>query len=582
MLLASAPENHPSLIMIEGSLTAIAIAVSFAWPRLGSRYFSRLERICLRIARRQGLSVAVVGAAALLLRLAVLPLFPIPQPFIPDDFSFLLSADTFASGRLANPSPPMWVHFETIHVTMKPTYASMYFPAQGLVLAAGRLLTGHPWFGMLAMTALMCAAICWMLQAWLPPGWALLGGLLAVLRLGLFSYWINTYSGGAIAAFAGALVLGAMPRFMRGARMRHGMLLALGVILLAISRPYEGLLLCLPVAIVLSRWAFSGKNTPPPRVLMRRAALPVLLIFAAGAWMGYYDYRAFGSPLTPPYKIDRATYAVAPYYVWQSPRPQPVYHSAALRNFYLKNELPFYNKIHSVSGFLPQTLIKALNSLLFFAGIVLLPPLVMLRRVLKDRRVRFLVLCLLILMAGMLIEIFLIPHYLAPFTAAFYALGLQAMRHLRQWKPGDQPVGMALTRLTITICILMAGLRVYAGPLQIAPPEWPASKWVGFWYGPGPFGTSRAQIETRLEHLPGKQLVLVRYSADHEPLNEWVYNTADIDQSKVIWAREMDPSENLELLHYYEDRTVWLVQPDTQPAQLSPYPIPGQKSADLK
>ena len=582
MLLAAAPENHPSLIMIEGSLSAIVIAVSFAWPRLGSRYFSHLERIFLQIARKRALSVALVGAAALLLRLALLPLFPVPHPFIPDDFSFLLAADTFASGKLANPTPAMWMHFETIHVTMKPTYASMYFPAQGLILAAGKLLTGHPWFGMLAMTALMCAAICWMLQAWLPPQWAVLGGILAVLRLGLFSYWINTYSGGAIAALAGALVLGAMPRFMRGARLRHGLLLALGIILLAISRPYEGLLLCLPVAFVLGRWAWSGKNTPSASALARSLALPILLIFAAGAWMGYYDYRAFGNPLTPPYKIDRATYAVAPYYVWQSPRPQPLYHSAVLRDFYLKNELPFYTRIHSLSGFLPQTLIKALNTVLFFAGLALLPPLIMLPRVLKDRRARFLVVCLVILMAGMLIEIYLIPHYLAPFTAVFYALGLQAMRHLRQWKPGDQPVGMALTRLIVTICVLMAGLRVLAEPLHMVPPEWPVSKWAGFWYGPGPFGQSRAQIEAQLEHLPGKQLALVRYFPNHEPLNEWVYNAANIDQSKVVWAREMGPSENLELIRFYKDRTVWLVQPDTQPAQLSPYPIPAQESAVLK
>jgi hypothetical protein len=583
MLLAAAPQNHPSLLMIEGGLTAIAIAFSFAWPRLGASFFSRIERPFAQLSRRQGLSVAVVGASALLLRLAILPLVPAPRPFIPDDFSFLLSADTFAAGRLANPTPAMWTHFETIHVTMTPTYASMYFPAQGLALAAGKLLTGHAWFGMLAMTALMCAAICWMLQAWLPPRWALLGGILAVLRLGLFSYWINTYSGGAIAAFAGALVLGAMPRLMRGAHLHHALLLALGIILLAVSRPYEGLLLCLPVAFVLGKWAFSGKGAvPPAAVLLRRAALPLLLIFAAGAWMGYYDYRAFGSPLTPPYKIDRATYAVAPYYVWQAARQAPVYRTTVMKDFYLTRELDFYKKIHSLSGFLPQTLIKVLNTLLFFAGLALLLPLIMLRRVMLDRRVRFLVLCMVVLIAGMLIEVFLIPHYLAPFTAVFYALGLQAMRHLRQWKPGTHAVGLALTRLTLTLCLLLGGLRVFAGPLHMLPPEWPVSGWADFWYGPGPYGQERAQIETRLEELPGKQLALVRYSPQHELLDEWVYNAANIDNSKVIWAREMDPAENLELIHYYKDRTVWLVQPDASPVQLSPYPNSDQESAALK
>src|SRR5258708_7157769 len=229
MVLSSAPKDGPSLILIEGGLTAIAFAVAFCLPRLGSAWFSRVERAFGRLARRKNLSVAVVGSAALLLRLAILPLCPIPQPFVHDDFSFLLAANTFASGRLANPTPPMWTHFESFHITMQPTYMSMYFPAQGLVLAAGKVLAGHPWFGLLVVTALMCSAICWMLQAWLPPTWALLGGILVVLRIGLFSYWIDTYSGGgSIAALGGALVLGALPRFMKKARFRDALLLAAG------------------------------------------------------------------------------------------------------------------------------------------------------------------------------------------------------------------------------------------------------------------------------------------------------------------------------------------------------------------
>jgi hypothetical protein len=514
-----------------------------------------------------------------LLRLAILPVCPIPQPFVHDDFSFLLAANTFASGRLTNPTPAMWVHFESFQITMKPTYMSMYFPAQGLVLAAGKVLTGHPWFGLLVVTALMCSAICWMLQAWLPPTWALLGGILAVLRIGLFSYWIDTYSGGgSIAALGGALVLGALPRFMKKARFRDALLMAVGVVLLGTCRPYDGMLLCLPVICFLTRWLLFGKNRPTVPVLLRRTAVPLALIVAAGTWMGYYDYRAFGNPVTLPYTVNRAEYAIAPYFVWQSQRPEPLYHHKVIREFYYREELDNFRKIHSLSGFVPQTLAKTARGVLFYAGIALLVPLIMVRRVFLDRRIRFLIWCVLILMAGQLGEIFLIPHYLAPFTAAFYAIGLQAMRHLRLWNPGEQPVGRALVRLTVTLCFVLAGMRLYAEPLHLALPIWP-SMWASEWYGSDSrAGTARAQIETRLEQMPGRQLVIVSYSPDHNPPDEWVYNAADIDNSKVIWAREMDESENLELIHYYKDRTVWLVQPDSKPAKVSLYPSPAQQA----
>lgn len=584
MFLLPAPSDDVSILSIEGGLTAIAFALSFALPRLGSSFFPRIERSFGRLARRRGWSVALVGVSALLLRLAILPVRPIPYPVYTDDFSFLFAADTFAHGRLTNPTPAMWTHFETMHIGMHPTYASMFFPAQGLILAAGKVLFGQPWYGELCIMALMCAAICWMLQAWLPPTWALLGGLLAILRIGLFSYWINTYTGaGAVTALGGALVLGALPRLIRSVRIRDSLLLAIGIIVLAISRPYEGLLLCVPVAFVLGRWVFFGKDRPSRDVLIRAAAPALLLVVAAGAWMACYNYRNFGSPLTLPYTIDRATYAVAPHFIWESPSPEPVYRYKAMHDYYMEIELPEFQKIHSVSGFLPQTVLKGLRMFLFFAEFALIPPLIMLRRVFLDRRIRFLIICTLALTAGLIAEAGIRPYYLAPFTAAFYAIGLQAMRHLRQWKPGGQPVGSTILRLMVTICIAMAALDLFAKPLHLGLPSSPGAGWTCECLGPPQPGSERANIQAQLERLQGKHLVLVRYGSHHDAGQEWVYNSADIDGSKVIWARETEPGNNsdsnAELIRYYKDRQVWLVQPDATPATLLPYPMQAQPAS---
>jgi Uncharacterized conserved protein len=566
-----------TLMLIEGGVTCIIFAASFAWPRLGNSFFQRIESSLSSLAANKWRAVLSVTLCTLLIRLALLPIFPVPLPFVPDDFSNLLASQTFSLGRLTNPTPAMWIHFETIHVDMQPTYMSMYFPSLGMVMALGQILFGKPWFGILFASALMCGAITWMLQAWLPSRWALLGGFVAMLRLGLFSYWVNTYTGaGAIAALGGALILGAVPRLVKTSRFRYGLILSVGIVLVAFTRPYEGLLLCLPVSVLLGKWVFVDTNHPPVKVLLRRAAFPLLILVAAGIGMGYYNYRVFGGVTTLPYAVNRSTYAVAPYYIWQSQRPDPVYRHPEMRRFYYESEMKVYSKVHSLEMFIPECIYKLISSILFFAGILLLPPLLMTRRVFRDRRMRFLVASVLFLIAGLSIEIYLIPHYVAPFTSAFYALGLQATRHLRLWNPGGQPVGMALVRLTVTLCLILGVVRVFSKPLGIKVDEFPPNNWSGMWWGPDIYGAERAQIASQLEQLQGKQLVFVRPSTKRDPLDQWVYNKPDIDGAKVVWAWDMDAGHNQELMRYYGDRKAWLVHMDTVPAIVSAYSVQAQ------
>ena len=143
---------------------------------------------------------------------------------------------------------------------------------------------------------------------------------------------------------------------------------------------------------------------------------------------------------------------------------------------------------------------------------------------------------------------------------------LQCMRHLRQWKPGGRRVGLALVRYAPLVCLMLAGIRMYAQPLGLAIARWPS-----MWYGTEPLGLPRAQVAAQLEKMPGKQLAIVRYTPGHAPFDDWVYNAADIDASKVVWARDLRAANNQELLRYFHDRQVWLVEPDFDPPKVSPY-----------
>src|SRR5207248_11525795 len=137
---------------------------------------------------------------------------------------------------------------------------------------------------------------------------------------------------------------------------------------------------------------------------------------------------------------------------------------------------------------------------------------------------------------------------------------VQGLRHLHAWKWDGRPVGAFLAHSTIAICVLMVPVQIAILWAQVKSPGWK------------PRGFEREDIIDRLKSLPGEQLALVRYRPDHDVLSEeWVNNQADIEHAKIILARDMDARDNRELLEYYKDRKVWLVEPDAKPPLLSPY-----------
>ncbi len=547
----------------ETLLAAVALAAGLLAARFGWRWLGWWERPVARLGRRRRLAVLVATLLPLALRALLLPAFPAPEPGVHDEFSFLLAADTLAHGRLANPPHPFWPHFESVHTLARPAYASAFPIAPAAALAAGQVLFGHPWAGVWLAVGLMCGAVCWMLQGWLPPRWALLGALIVALRIGVSSYWMNSYWGGAVAAAGGALVLGALPRLMRAPGWRLALTMGAGLAILANSRPVEGAFFGMGVATVLFSWML-GKSRPGGAVAWRQIVLPLAAFLGLAAiGVGYYFARVTGKPWVAPYVLYRNTMTIAPHFIWQKPTAEPHYNNQTLRRFYVYSEMASYNEARR--SLVADLARKASMYWRFYLGPLLTVPVLALGFLWRQSQVRQLALIAAMLGLSLVGQVWHNEHYAAPGTGLAILMAVMGLRSLRLWKWRLRPVGLSLVRCLVPACAAALAIAIVAGRASGDISEHRSWRW------PPPGNVARARILRHLETAGGRHLVFVRYGLAHNAGYEWVYNGADIDGSPVVWARELDRISNAELIRHFAGRRAWLVEPEDLAPRLVPY-----------
>jgi hypothetical protein len=509
-------------------ITLAALLVALAWV---SRPW--IQPFARKLAPHTGWCMLLLALLPVALRLALLSHHPMPSPDVYDEFGHLLVADTLLHFRFANPPHPLHQFFETFFVLQSPAYASIYPIGQGLALALGRAVFGLPWAGVLLSTAAMCSLCYWMLRGWTAPEWALLGGVLAVIEFGPLSAWMDSYWGGSVAAVAGCLVFGALPRIRASGRIRDGAFLGLGLALHWLTRPYETIFLGLAVLLFLLP-SFRGLAKPA-------LAAGIVLLPAIGLSL-LQNKQITGSWTTLPYALSRYQYGVPAAFTWQT-NPQPHQDLTREQQLQYKMQTSFRSSGSESTKTYLQRLAYRVRFYRFFFLPALYIALPFFLLSLRQFRFAWVALTLSLFALGVNFYPFFEVHYLGALTCLFVLVSVTALDRMN----------IDAARFVVFFCIAH----------------------FLFWYGRSffdqPAVTRRAAIQLKLAQAPGQQLVFVRYWPQHIFQDEWVYNAADIGQARIIWARDLGSSEDQKLLGYYPGRTAWLLQPDAMPPRLEPY-----------
>ncbi len=570
-LAASGSTALTPLEILQIFLTVICIFLAFLRPSTAATWFSFLEQGIRRFSERRFLCLLALALFPIALRLVLLPVYGPPQPFIHDEYAYLLQADTFAQGRLTNPPLPDWKQFQSIYVLVRPTYTSEYQVAQAAFIALGQVATGLPWAGVVASMGVFCGVLYWALLGWMPPTWALVGAALVDIEAGVLSYWMNSYWGGCVPAIGGALLLGALPRLRERHPAPYAFTLGAGAAILLHSRPVEGAILLAITAWCLFSWTFIDRVLSVRTTFYRIVPVLGLVLAAAVAFMGYYNARVTGKSAQLPYLLYRAEYGIPQGFYWQKPVIVNKNLPVDIQSEY-KTQLEQQERRNSIKGLIIATAAKIRIFWTFYLGAPLTVPLVMLPFIWRDRNMRIVFWALITVVGfdNLTFHAFF-PHYAAPVMVAIFVVILQCIRSMR----ARSAAGLFLSRSLPMVCAIGLLIPVLGRFAEAALPSG-TSRISKLWNPEFNQWISREQFTPFLEKQPGKQLVLVRYDpSTHRNDNAWIFNLADLQHAKTVWAREGSTQENRSLMQHFADRRVWLGEPDKNPPSLVPYPFSG-------
>ncbi len=496
------------------------------------------------VEARRGLVWASWVLCFLLVNLIPVLWLGLPQPAIHDEFSYWLGADTLAHGRLANPPLEAWENFETLYVQMQPRYVSIYPPGSAFTLAFGKVIFGHPYWGLVIVYTALAAALPWALLAYVEFRFAIAAAFLVGGGVAC-TYWTHGYWGGAMAALVGTLLMGALGRTGMGAALLFGF--ASGA--LSFVRPFEGALLVAGSTAIFA-WRRPGFRS----WIAYLGAVAVSLC----AWL-YYNYATTGNALVHPYFRYFSDYIAKPFFWGQSAREVTFRH--------IEIEL----MLSALGGGTDVIRGLAWKVLVFLFPMRPAPTSILLLAGLYFAWQKKRSLWVLAGMAGvtMILSRFAFPHYVAVYFGGHALLAEYGWKQLREQRALVAGLlALALAADAEAFFNMLRGRR----DVRVMTAIWPGLEYPPYSlnFGADGFVRRKESVELDLLSRPGPHLVFVKYDSSHNPHEEWVYNRADLASQEIVWARYYTAESRDLVKKEFGGRSCWVLEPDARPYRLSP------------